>query len=108
MNRNTIITGLAIGALGFASIGSAAIGFGTGRATAPTPTACLTALDESDRALQLTTEALGLAGEAVVAAAAWDTVELDRINAELDDITNDLGEPDAYLDAKADCKAGAR
>ncbi|WP_444594168.1 hypothetical protein [Brachybacterium sp. AOP3-A1-3] len=108
MNRNTVLTGLAVGALAFASIGSAALGFGTGRATAPTPKACLIAIDEGDRALDLTSEALGLAGEAVVAAATWDAATLDRINGDLADINDDLGDPDAYLDAKAECRGENR
>lgn len=106
--RHIVTTAIGAAALTAGILGGTGAGFGIGRTTAPTPKACLIALNESDRALDLTTEALGLAGEAVVAAAAWDTAELDRINDELDDITDDLGEPDVYLDAKAECRGETR
>lgn len=108
MSRNAIITATAIAALGFASLGSAALGFGTGRATAPTPKACLVALDEGERVIGLSSDALGLAGEAVIAAATWNIAEVNRISDELEDVTTDLGDPDVYLDARAECRGETR
>lgn len=83
-------------------------GFATGRATAPTPDACIVAIDEGERALGLTADGLGLAGEAVVAAASWDAAELNRITGELDDITAELGDGATYRDAATECRDGAR
>lgn len=106
--RNIVTTAVGIAALAAGTIGGSAAGFGIGWATAPTPKACLTAIDEADRTLDLTSEALGLAGEAVVAAASWDVATLDRISGELDGITTELGEPGTYLDAKSECRGEAR
>lgn len=105
MNKTHIVTtAIGVAALTAGIVGGTGAGFGIGRSTAPTPEACLVALDEGDRALGLSSEALGLAGEAVVAAASWDVAEVNRINDELAGITDDLGNPDVYLDAKADCR----
>lgn len=83
-------------------------GFAAGRATAPTPDACIVAIDEGERALGLTADGLALAGDAVIAAASWDAVELNRINGELDDITTEMGDGATYRDAAAECRDGAR
>lgn len=106
--RNIVTTAVGIAALAAGTIGGSAAGFGLGWNAAPTPNECLIALDEADRTLDLTAEALGLAGEAVYAAAIWDANTLDQIATDLEDVTTELGEPDTYLDAKAACKGETR
>lgn len=102
--RRPVLVAL-VATLATTTILGTAAGATIGRATAPTPDACLVALDEADHALELSSEAIGLSSDAVVAAAAWDVDTLNRVNADLDRIIGELGEPDVYLDSKAECRS---
>ncbi|MDN5687092.1 MAG: hypothetical protein L0G94_10535 [Brachybacterium sp.] len=104
MRKHIITTAIGVTALTAGVLGGTGAGFGIGRTTAPTPEACLVALDEGERALSLTSDALSLAGEAVVAAASWDVAEVNRITDELDDVNAQLGDGQTYIDAKAECR----
>lgn len=108
MKKHVIITTAAVAALGFTALGSAAGGFATGRVTAPTPEACLVALDEGERALGVSAEALSLAGEAIVAAAEWDIAEITRLTDEIKALADEVDDPSLYLDSAAECRDGAK
>lgn len=110
MNKHTITAATATGLLALfaGTLGGGLAGTGLGRATAPTPDACLTAINEGERAISLSSDALGLAAEAVEAAALWDYNELERIHSEADRIAFELGSPDDYHAAVAECRGEAR
>ena len=108
MNTRTILTAAAGGALALAGIAGTVGGFATGRATAPTPDACIVALGEGERVLGLAADALELSADAVVAAATWDTAALERITLDVEGITADMGDGVEYRTAAAECRDGAR
>lgn len=104
MNTRTIITAAAGGVLALAGIAGTVGGFATGRATAPTPDACIVALEEGERVLGLTADALELSADAVVAAAAWDAATLEQISLDIEGITADMGDGAEYRTAAAECR----
>ena len=108
MNTRTILTATAGGLLALAGIAGTVGGFATGRATAPTPDACIVALSEGERVLGLSADALELSADAVVAAASWDTATLERITLDIEGITADMGDGAEYRTATAECRDGAR
>ena len=108
MNTRTILTAAAGGVLALAGIAGTVGGFATGRATAPTPDACIVALEEGERVLGLSADALELSADAVVAAASWDTAALERITLDVEGITADMGDGTVYRTAAAECRDGAR
>lgn len=108
MNTRTILTAAAGGVLALAGITGTVGGFATGRATAPTPDACIIALEEGERVLGLSADALELSADAVVAAASWDTAALERIALDVEGITADMGDGVGYRTAAAECRDDAR
>lgn len=109
MNRTiTTIAATAAGGLVFGLIAGGGTGFATGRATAPTPDACIVALDEGERAIDLTADALDLSADAIYAAATWDVTTLDQITVDVESITAELGDGQTYRDAATECRDGAR
>lgn len=104
MNTRTVITAAAGCVLALAGIAGTVGGFATGRATAPTPDACIAALDEGERVLGLTADALELSADAVVAAASWDYATLERIASDVDGITAEMGDGTEYRTAAAECR----
>lgn len=107
MNRRTLTVTATI-ALAAGALITAPAGFVAGRTTAPTPDACITALNEGERALGLTADALSLSADAVVAAASWDYTTLDRIASDIDGITAEMGDGTTYQNAATECRGGSR
>ncbi len=105
--RTIIATGITATLTAGILVGGAT-GFTTGRLTAPTPEACLVALDEGERALGLTADALDLSADAVIAAATWDTTTLEQITLDIEGITADMGDGAQYRTAATECRGGAR
>ena len=86
------------------TLAGALTGFATGRITAPTPDACIVALEEGERVLGLSADALDLSADAVVAVAAWDIATLERITLDVEGITADMGDGAEYRTAVAECR----
>lgn len=105
MNTRTIITAAAGGILALAGIAGTVGGFATGRATSPTPEACITALADADRTIILMGDALIIAGDSLEYAATWDTVGLNQSTEDVEGITADLEAVD-YSTSSAECRDG--
>lgn len=98
------LTIAAMGALAITTVAGTLGGFALGQSTAPTPEACVVALDQAEHTISLTAEGLELSGDAVTAAATWDVEELERITGEINGLTADMGDPEVYQDAAAECR----
>lgn len=105
MNTRTVITATAGGILALAGIGGTVGGFATGRATAPTPEACIQALSDADQIITLKSDALGVASDALVYAYEWDTDGLEQATGDLDAINADMDAID-YVGPSAECRSG--
>lgn len=105
MNTRTIITAAAGGILALAGIAGTVGGFATGRSTAPTPEACITALADADQTITLMSDALTIAGDSVEYAAAWDVSGLEQSTEDIEGITSDLEAVD-YASSSAECRDG--
>lgn len=105
MNTRTIFTAAAGGILALAGIAGTAGGFATGRATAPTPEACITALADADQTITLMSDALTIAGDSVTYAATWDVSGLEQSSLDIEEITTDLEAAD-YSTSSAECRDG--
>lgn len=105
MSTRAIITATAGGILALAGIAGTVGGFATGRATAPTPEACITALADADQTITLMADALTIAGDSVTYAAAWDVSGLEQSSLDIEEITTDLEAVD-YSTSSAECRDG--
>lgn len=105
MNTRTIFTAAAGGILALAGIVGTVGGFATGRSTAPTPEACITALADADQTITLMSDALTIAGDSVTYAATWDVSGLEQSSLDIEEITTDLEAVD-YSTSSAECRDG--
>ena len=104
MNTRSLVT--AGSALALAGVLTGALaGFTTGRATAPAPEECITALADADQTIALMGDALVVAGDSVEYAAAWDATGLEQSTLEIEEITADLEAVD-YPTSSAECRGG--
>src|SRR5699024_11692094 len=101
----TTLTAAAGGILALAGIAGTGGGFTTGRATAPTPEACITALADADQTITLMADALTIAGDSVTYAAAWDVSGRGQSSLDIAELTSDLEEID-YSTSSAECRDG--
>ena len=100
MNTRHLLTAGAVLALA-----GALTGFATGRATAPTPEECITALADADQTITLMGDALTIAGDSIEYAAVWDVSGLEQSSADIEEITTDLEAVD-YSTSSAECRGG--